>query len=908
MSRDSRPGPLRRLLARARSYAAGAFRRDEVEAEMLEEFRHHIDMRTEDLVREGMSRREAARKARLEFGHVESWRTEGRAARGLAVLDRLRFSGIDVKLGARMLWKYPGLTLVAGFALAVGIPVGLAPMHLAEVVEAPLPEDPENRIRSIRLWDPATQGLASVRYDDYRFWQENLGGFGSVGAYRHGTFGVAQASEPARPVYGARLTASVFEMLRTPPHLGRVLDRRDETPGAPNVAVLGYDVWQSRFAADPDIVGRTLHAAGGLHTVVGVMPKGFLFPHLHQLWLPLRDEGRDSTGDVYVIGRMAEGIDPSEAQAALATTGILPRPEEPARHRLRPEAVPFVLGFTGIPRGGVEAVNGFAFMQIAALLLLLVACGNVAMLVSARTATRFREMAVRTALGAGRTRIVGQLFVETLILALGAAAVGVVVISWGMDRVNLGALAGEAAVPYWLSFRPTARTVCWALGLAVASATIAGVLPALQTLGRDVQKTIQRAQAGGSGIRFGRLTGFLIVADVALSIVVLTLAAGVAESMMDRRGADELAGIPAAEYLAVEVRLPGAGGTDGFVGDPAALRLRRAEAQRRFVERLSAQPVVRSVGAAGALPRMNHRGRIIEVEGLAAGPDASPRWVRTATVDTDYFEALATPVLAGRGFDRSDLHEPRRTAVVNTVFVERTFGGADPLGRRIRFPGRDGDPDATWLEVVGVVGHLGVNMVNREGGEAVYLPAAHGEIQPLQLALHLRGGATAASLPLRELAASVDPELMVESAVPLERIHQGDWYITLAVAGALALLVGILVALAASGLYAIMSFAISQRTREIGVRTALGAPRPTLVFTILRRSLLQIALGAAIGLPLAAWLLAGIRSGSTSIVTTVGTAMGLALVIVGTVALCSCLVPTRRILSVEAGDALRAEG
>lgn len=906
MPDDSRPGPLRRLLARARSYLRGAFLRDDVEAEMLEEFRHHIEMRTEDLVREGLTRWEAARRARREFGHVESWRDEARAARGLALLDRLRFSWIDVKLGARMLWKHPGLTLVAGFALAVGIPVGLAPMHFAEVVEAPLPEDPENRIRSIRAWDPATQSLGSIRYDDYRHWQENPGGFAALGAYRSGTFGVAEASEPARPVYGARLTASVFDMLRTPPLLGRVLDRGDETPGAPDVAVIGHDLWRSRFGADPDVVGRTLRVAGGLHTVVGVMPVGFHFPHLHQVWLPLRDTERGAASDVQVIGRMADGVQEAEAQAALTATGLLPRPDEPGRERLQPEAVPFALGAVGLPRGGVDALPEFVFFQIAALVLLLVACGNVAMLVFARTATRFREMAVRTALGASRSRIVVQIFVETLVLAVGAAAVGVAVIAWGMDRVNLGALAGEAAVPYWLSFRPTARTVFWALGLAVASATVAGVVPALRITGRGIQGAIQRAQAGRSGIRFGGVTGFLIVADVALSVVVLTLAAALVERMADTRGADELAGIPAAEYLAVEVRLPGAGGW--AVADSAALQARRAEAQRLLVDRLAAEPTVRSVGAADALPRMDHPHRIIEIEGLQAGPDARPRYVRTATVDPDYFEALATPIMAGRGFDQGDLQEPRATAVVNTVFVERTLGGSDPLGRRLRFPGPGTDSDAPWLEIVGVVGHLGANMVDREGDEAVYVPAAPGEIQPLKLAVHVRGAATAATLPLRELAASIDPDLVVETAVPLETIHQGDWYITMAVAGGLALLVAILVALAASGLYAIMSFAVSERTREIGVRTALGAPRTALLFAILRRSLVQIALGALIGLPLAAWFLADLRPGSTSTPVAVVTAVGLALAVVTAVALCSCLVPARRILAVEAGDALRAGG
>ncbi|MHC4925364.1 MAG: ABC transporter permease, partial [Planctomycetota bacterium] len=448
---------------------------------MLEEFRLHIELRAEDLVRGGMDPAEARRTAHLEFGHVETHRRSARTARGLSVVDQIRFSWIDVRLGLRMMRKYPGLTAVAALALALGIPAGLAPAHLARAVDRPLPEDRDDRIRAVRFWNPASRSMGLPTYGDFTLLTRELEGFDQIGAYRNGAYNVGAPDGRASPVRGAEVTASAVAMLQVPPLMGRLIDRADETPGAADVAVIGYRLWQARFAGDPAIVGRTVRIGSTQHTVVGVMPEDFLFPLNDQLWLPLRREASAMPGEgrsLRIVGRLAEGVSVDVAQAEVASVTL------PASHPARRgavaqelEVVPFAYAYVGLPRDGVSALPEFHFFRLLGWVLLLVACGNVAMLIFARTATRFRELAVRTALGAGRWRIVSQVFAETLVLAVLAGGAGLLLVDQVMSHLPWERIAGEAALPYWLDLGVPGAVIPAAALLTVLSATVAGVIP-----------------------------------------------------------------------------------------------------------------------------------------------------------------------------------------------------------------------------------------------------------------------------------------------------------------------------------------------------------------------------------------------------------------------------------------------
>ena len=930
-----------RLVSRLRSLARGLVHRADVEDEMCEEFRHHIALRTEDLVASGLSPEEASRRAHREFGHVESHREAARASRGLHLVDQVRFSWVDVKLGLRMLKKHPGLTLVASFALAVGIPVGMAPVHLASALNAPLPEDHADRVRMIRFWDPAAVSAEAPAFREFARFRQELATFDALGAFRASAYNVDSEDDRGAPVSAAEMTASGFGVLGVRPLLGRALTPRDEAVGAPEVVVIGYDLWRNRFGGDPHLVGQTIRLGQVPHRVVGVMPKGFLFPVRQQLWVPLREPAggaADADFAVRVFGRLKDGISQTEAQAelgAVASRRLADEPEE--RLRYRAEVVPFGIGAIGLPRGGLAGLPEFYLFEILALALLFVACSNVAMLVFALTATRFQELAVRSALGAGRARIVSQIFVETLVLAIGSAGVGLVTIGWLLEQARRLAVARGFDLPYWLHLGISGESIVWAILLAVLSATIAGVVPALKLTGTKIHESIKAAEAGRSGIRFGGVTGVLIVADVALAVSVTGLALALALYLWDVATPGDRVGIPAGEYLAAEVWLPaseleepaaGAEGVDGTGTDDSAQRLdeegiarRLGPTQRLLVERLKAEPGVRGVAVASALPRMDHRTERVEIDG-ESGPDgfgqagSQGSWrVRTATVDVDYFAELDRPIVAGRGFDRSDLLRDASPVVVNTLFAERLLSGRSPVGLRMRFVSPKAGDTTPWHEIVGVVGPLGMNVLNPQGDPGVYLPAAPGGIHPFQLAIHLGGSPETFAPRLREILTEVDPAAVLGAPVVLDRVYPGDWYLMGAIVGGLGLLVVILIGLGASGLYAILSFAVSERTREIGIRAALGASRGAVVMTVLRRSALQVVAGALLGLPVAAWLLVALRSdavagaaaGGSSSTPLVLAALAFAVGIVAVIGAFSSVAPLRRALSIEPSSALRGE-
>lgn len=343
-----------------------------------------------------------------------------------------RFPGVswlDVKLALRMLFKHPALTLVAVFALTIGIPVGLLPLHILDSFNKPLPVEDGDDIVMVRMVDPGRSRFVAPRLHDLAQWRRELASFEALGALRTGLHNVISEDGRAAPVSGAQITASVFSILRVPPLLGRLLNESDEVIGAPNVVVIGHSLWQSRLAGDPHVVGSTIRIGGVPHTVVGVMPQGFLFPFRDHLWLPLRDdtlELRPADAPVRgIMGRLADGASIEEARAELEVVGQRMAIELPdTRGPLRAQVSPYTAAAMGF---GEDDTRAMLDVELLALLVLAIACGNVGTLILARAATRTREMAIRTALGAGRTRIVSQLFLESLVLAVLAAGVGLLI-------------------------------------------------------------------------------------------------------------------------------------------------------------------------------------------------------------------------------------------------------------------------------------------------------------------------------------------------------------------------------------------------------------------------------------------------------------------------------------------------
>ncbi|HUP43738.1 MAG TPA: ABC transporter permease [Thermoanaerobaculia bacterium] len=853
---------LRVAVARIR----GFLRPDGPARELDEELAAHLEMAIDDKIRQGLSPEEARRRARVELGNLELLREEGRAAWGLPWIGS---SWLDVRLGFRMLRKSWGLSLVAGLALTVVIGLAAVAFDVLGAVggtELPLAEG--DRVVALVAWDAQAGEGVPTSWRDFERWRETLRSIEDVGAFRtvernlrsggHGAPGA-----PAEVVPVAEITASAFALARVSAALGRPLLPEDEAPAAEPVLVLGHEAWQRRFGGDPGVLGREVRLDGVVHTVVGVMPEGFGFPVSHRYWIALRDAptgaaagvaGTAAGADLVAFARLGPGVTMATAEAELRRVGLLPtagsdegRPR-PAELRV----VPYVTAFTGTVPGWAAGV-----ILLLVTLLLIPPCVNVAALVYARTVNRQGELAARYVLGASRFNIVAQLFVELLVLAAGAAAVALVasrVVAWQIleDLRRRG-----DAVPFWMDFGLSARTVLVVAGLAVVAATIAGVVPALQATGRGMQAGL-RTLSGRFQPRLGRVWTSLVVLQVAFSFALLPTAVEMTWGTL--RSGLLGPGFPAGEYLTARLEA-GAGGTAeavGAGGDDAGTPV--ATRWGELARALAAEPEVAALTLLADVPGDEPWARVEIDEDRSHRPASAGeitvgtgRLARVNHVDPTFFDAFELPVLTGRPFEAGDFAGGGTAVIVNRSFVREVLGGGDPLGRRFRYPARDHGPAAAgagaerWYEIVGVAADLR----RHAGVQTVYHPAPPQALAAVSLALRARSDPAAAAAALREVAWALDPALRLSRVESLDAIYRqkaaGDY---LGASGLVAATLSVLL-LSAAGLYALLSFTVDRQRREIGIRLALGARPARLLASVFVRSLGQVGAGALGGVLIA---------------------------------------------------------
>jgi putative ABC transport system permease protein len=913
-------------LSGARTRLRLLFGRRAAEARMDEEFDFHVGMETERLVRErGLGAAEARRQALLAFGGVERHREQMREGRTLAWLSG---ATLDLKLGARMLIKYPGLTFVGVLAMSFAICVGAGTFELlTQAFQPTLPLPDGDRLVGIRNWDERTGRVEPRSLHDFEVWRTELDGVADVGAFRSLERNLITGEGAGEPIEVAEISASAFRVARVAPLLGRTLTAADEQPGGPAVMVIGHDVWQARFAADPAVIGRTVRLGREPVRIVGVMPEGFAFPVAHSLWVPLRlsalDYERRQGPSIVVFGQLAAGVSLAAAQAEIAALGVATAAEFPQTHEhLAPQVLPYVRAILNLSLGvsGELDVSSLAALfrtsfNLPLVLFLVLVCGNVALLVFARAATRESELAVRNALGASRARIVGQLFLEALVLG-GVAAVLGVVAAGTLLRVVLEILRASvmegARLPFWFDGGLSAATVFYALVLTVVGAVIAGVIPALKVT-RGLAERMRQGTAGGGGFRFGGIWTAVIVAQIAVTIPFPLTVIAVRFESNQIRAVDP--GFADDEYLSLRITLDredAAMATETTAGAAdSAYEARRRAAIAELERRLAAEPGIRGVTFANRLPRTYHPYRLIDIDAGGAAP-VDPRWpgyrVSSANVERNYFDVLDVPILAGRGFLASDLDAEPGVVIVNQSFVQNVLGGRNPIGRRIRYSGYEEGPrsfEATndpWFEIVGVVNDLGMAYGNDPKVAGFYHPVAVGDAMPARLAVRVAEDPASFAPRLRDIAADVDPGLRVYDTMPIARMADAElrfytmWFWILIVVTAIALLLSL------AGIYAVMSFTVSQRTREIGIRVALGAGRRRIVTSIFRRPLAQVGLGILAGAGLL--ILVGIAGEVTFGPKAVGFVIAYSAVM-AVVCLLAAVVPTRRALGIEPADALR---
>ena len=614
----------------------------------------------------------------------------GRAAKTINVgLAPLRGLSLDVRLGLRLLVKHIGLTVVGTVAMAFAIWSGIVAFEFyTQIMHPRLPLEGGARIVAIVMVDTASRGEKAPTLHDFVAWRDALTSVQDLAAYRDRNWNVIVGTAVPEPVAVAEISAATFRVVQERPVLGRPLVEADEKPGAPWVVLIGHDVWQSRFESDPNVIGRELRLGNVPHTIVGVMPEGFRFPLAHGFWVPLRlnpvNYPRQQSPVVRVFGRLSPGATLEAAQPELTVLGATAATAFPDTHEhLKPRIVPYI---DSIFRGfSADSASEVFWGNLLSVLLVFLVCGNVALLMFARAATRENEILVRTALGAGRGRIMGQLFVEALVLAMVAALVAVTFaqLAWHSLFAMVTENMFENRVPFWMHSSVSPRTLVYAALLTLVAAAIAGLLPGLKVT-RGIGTRLRQSGPGGGGLRFGGIWTVLIVMQVAVMAIVPTPVIAIYGDVAKWARAAN-AGLVPEQYLAATMamdreKVPGAAGAT-FTG-------RFTAATQELERRLEAEPGVTGVTVASVLPLMDHPSRQIDVdEGSAAPADrnSSHRRVSSAWVALDFFDVLDTPILSGRAFHSGDLLPGARTVIVNQSFAQVVLGGNNPIGRRLRY-------------------------------------------------------------------------------------------------------------------------------------------------------------------------------------------------------------------------------
>ena len=894
-------------------------------AELVDELAQHLDEYCRDLLASGRPTEEAVRATLVELDRASLLH-----ARLVPPPVIARSSGewglswLDVKLGVRIWLKHPALSLVSVIGMAVATAIGAAYFAgFSTLLDPSLPLDEGDRIVSIQNIDVRSGSEEDRILHDFLTWKDQLRSVDDLAAMRIENRNLIVEGQPTRLVRVAKMTAAGFRVARVAPVVGRLLVDDDERPGAPPVLLIAEETWQSLFDRDAGVLGRSVQLGRTTHTIVGVMPAGFRFPLDNQFWVPLQPDpgGYEprSGPSVHVFGRLADGVPIDAVEAELSTIGARLAAAYPESHEaLRPQVLPYTYPFNGIDNFEVAWWGRVA--QFAIGLLVALVAVNVAILVYARTAARTVEIAVRTALGASRCRVVMQLFVEALVLSSAAATLGLTIAGIALwIAQDVVARNPSAPLPFWVDLGLSPGTAAYVAGLALVAGVIVGVVPGLKATGRRMQAALQQMSSRASRPTLGRLWTALIVAQVAIAVAVLPFALYVTGVLL--RGSDQQwhsadALLTASVALQThEVRSTAEAGADDAGEDEYRNRV------RELLLRLEAEPTVADVTFAGRFPGYEGLARFEVEPGVgdsATDPDNRPApvtvVVRINQVETGFFDVLDVPVLDGRGFEESDARDDSNPIVVDRVFAERVQGDSHVLGRRIRriirITRRTGSPEeietGPWLRIVGVVPDIAVKRGFDPGEDArVYQPvAAVAAPVPLHLMVRVRTAGPDAAGHLRSVASQADAGLQLfqlRTAAEVEReATRGLVYAAWAVA---AVTFSVLL-LSAAGIYALTSFTVARRRREIGIRTALGASPRRLLGGIFARASAQLGAGVLAGLVLATGLdrLAGDALGDRTPVLL--PAVAALMVMVG---LLAALGPARRGLAVQPTDALRED-
>jgi putative ABC transport system permease protein len=872
-----------------------------VDADIDDEMRFHLETRIEELVERGLSPHAARAQALEEYGDVPAIRKQlreiDRRAHGRREsAERWDALVRDVRFAARTLRRSPAFTAMAVVCIALGVCVTTTIFSAVHgILIRPLPYERADELVSVYAQNPAREIRGSnVSYPDYVSWRDANRTFAALALWTWSSHAFSGDGGEAERVEGASVTANLLPILGVRPMLGRPFLPEEDQDGRDNVILLGYGLWQRRFAGDRSVVGRTITVNGRPHTVIGVMPARFNFPERGEAWVPFgaprwATEERGARQYAGALGRLKPRVTLAQARADLAAVSTTLQQTYPRENvGWSAELIPLRDDLVGDLRRALLVFAG------AVGLVLLIACANVANLMLARGATRQREIAIRVAVGAGRGRLVRQVLTESLVLAAVGGILGAALSYFG---VRLLRLAFPESLPFYIALELD-RT---ALAFAVLATTLAGVLfgiaPAIRATHVDLTSSLKEGgRGGGTGVSRSRMRATLVVAEVALSVVLMIGAMLLIRSYHALEGTN--LGFDEHGIVSLRISLPNV-----KYDNPA----RVSAFYDGLFERIRALPGVESVGAAQGTPFSGWNVHYaLTLEGRPPAGPGEELDAHSQSVTPDYLRTIGVPIVRGRGFAATDRDTVAPVVVVNEIFVKRMLGGADPIGKRVKLG--SAESTAPWATIVGVMRDYRHYRLPEEMDAAIFLPATVNPPLTLTLAIRTRLPDPHDIIPaVRTAMRELDP------AVPAFRIQTFDEVVSrslwrqrlqgevLGVFAALALL------LASVGLYGVIAYAVTQRTRELGVRMALGATRRHVLSLVLgqgaRLTLLGVAVGTVGALALTrvvASLLYGIKPTDPLTFLAVPTALA-------AVAVLASYAPARRAMRVDPLVAMRAE-
>lgn len=880
------------MLARLRTIWRALRRRSRWEHDLEEELQSHVDRRAEDLVRAGLSPQEALRRARLDLGARESYREQCREAHGLRWPDELVQ---DLRYALRALRRSPGFAGVAVLSLALGVGANTVVFSVVNaLVLKSLPVSEPDRLAFIQ----SNHG-PSHSFPNYRDLRDRNTTFAGVVAYRIAPMGLETGGGAVR-VWGYLATGNYFDVLGAQPHLGRFFRPEDDRqPGASPFAVLSYTCWQNRFAADSQIVGRTIRINSLPYTVLGVAPRGFQGTELFywpEIWVPMMMQPQiesfswlDSRGNfnTWILGCLRPGVTPQQAEANLNAIAAALAKEFPANN----EGLRLTLAKPGLIGDALRrpAEAFVAGVMALAALVLLAACVNLASLLAARTADRHRELAIRASIGAGRGRIVRQLLTEALVLSLAGGAAGCALAVVLLRLINQWRAPLDFPVSY--DFSPDWRVFAFALALSLLTGVLFGIAPARQAWRADPNQALKDSPSIGTHGRRWAVRDLLLAAQVALCCVLITAC------FLSLRGLARALETP----LGFDPRGVSVVGFDLHLARYSQESGRSF--QRRALDAIAGLPGVTAAAYANSVPlSINQSATSVFPEEADDSGRTRFRGVAYYNISPGYLRAMGTRLLAGRDFTWRDDAGAPSVAIVNETFARQVIGRPDATGRRFRY-GRGGP----LVEVVGVVEDGKYTSLTEQPRRVVFRPALQSYSPDTVLVVRSSLPEDDMAAQMRRAVAALDPGLPLHGVGSIAQMLGFAFFPTRAASVALSAFGVLAVMLAATGIYGVAAYAVSRRVREIGIRVAMGARPWQILRFVLGRTIFLLAAGSGLGLAV------GVASGRvlSSVVYEASArdplVIAAALVAMMLIGVAASLAPTRRALSIDPLRALRHE-